>query len=134
MESDPKTGFVTVNERLETNVDGVFALGDVKGGPAFTHISYDDFRVLKSNLIDRNGAQRSIKGRLVPYTVFIDPQLGRIGLSEEEAKGLGKNYRVAKMPMAWVARALEMDESQGVMKVIVEAEGEGEKILGVAVS
>jgi len=112
-------GFIRVNESLETNVPGIYAMGDVKGGPAFTHISYDDFRILKTNLID--GGKTSILGRLVPYTVFIDPQLGRVGLTENEARAQGLNVRVAKMPMTWVARALEVDESRGFMKVVIDA-------------
>jgi pyruvate/2-oxoglutarate dehydrogenase complex dihydrolipoamide dehydrogenase (E3) component len=82
-----KRGFIPVNDRLETNVPGVYALGDVKGGPAFTHISYDDFRVIRTNLLEGGGA--TVEGRLVPYTVFIDPQLGRVGLSEWEARAQG---------------------------------------------
>jgi pyruvate/2-oxoglutarate dehydrogenase complex dihydrolipoamide dehydrogenase (E3) component len=112
-------GFIRVNEFLETNIPGIYAMGDVNGGPAFTHISYDDFRILKTNLID--GGKTSILGRLVPYTVFIDPQLGRVGLTENEARAQGLNVRVAKMPMTWVARALEVDESRGFMKVIIDA-------------
>ncbi len=73
-----------MNEFLETGVGGVYALGDVKGGPAFTHISYDDYRIVKSNLLD--GGKRTTKGRYVPYTVFIDPQLGRVGITENEAR------------------------------------------------
>lgn len=122
-------GYVKVNEYLETNVDGVYALGDVNGGPAFTHISYDDFRILKSNLLDEE--RRTTKGRVVPYTVFIDPQLGRVGLTETEARKQGKEIRVAKMPMSYVARALETDETRGFMKIVVDAETE--KILGAAV-
>jgi pyruvate/2-oxoglutarate dehydrogenase complex dihydrolipoamide dehydrogenase (E3) component len=112
-------GFIRVNEFLETNIPGIYAMGDVNGGPAFTHISYDDFRILKTNLID--GGKTSILGRLVPYTVFIDPQLGRVGLTENEARAQDLNFRVAKMPMTWVARALEVDESRGFMKVIIDA-------------
>jgi pyruvate/2-oxoglutarate dehydrogenase complex dihydrolipoamide dehydrogenase (E3) component len=112
-------GFIRVNEFLETNIPGIYAMGDVKGGPAFTHISYDDFRILKTNFID--GRNTSILGRLVPYTVFIDPQLGRVGLTETEARAQGLNVRVAKMPMNYVARALEVDESRGFMKVIIDA-------------
>jgi pyruvate/2-oxoglutarate dehydrogenase complex dihydrolipoamide dehydrogenase (E3) component len=124
-----KGGFIKVNERLETNVPGIYALGDIKGGPAFTHISYDDFRIIRTNLIEKGNA--SIHGRLVPYTVFIDPQLGRIGLSETEARAQGRNIRVAKMPMNYVARALEVDESRGFMKAVVDA-GTGQ-ILGAAI-
>src|SRR5438045_4945049 len=106
-----KGGFIHVNERLETNVPGIYALGDIKGGPAFTHISYDDFRIIRTNLLEKGNA--SIHERLVPYTVFIDPQLGRIGLSETDARAQGRNIKVAKMPMNYVARALEMDEEIG---------------------
>lgn len=122
-------GFVRVNSRLETNVAGVYAIGDIKGGPAFTHISYDDFRVLRGNLLENK--QATIEGRMVPYTVFIDPQLGRIGLTEKEARKMGKKIRVAKMPMSKVARAFEMDETRGFMKVIVDATSE--QILGAAI-
>ncbi len=122
-------GFVRVNEFLETTVDGVYALGDVKGGPAFTHISYDDFRIVKANLLD--GESRTTRGRFVPYTIYIDPQFGRVGLSENEARQLGREIRVAKMPMSSVARALEMDETRGFMKIVVDAKTE--RILGAAV-
>ena len=115
-----KRGYIEVNDRLETNVPGIYAIGDIKGPPAFTHISYDDFRILRTNLIEHGNA--SIHNRLVPYTVFIDPQLGRVGLSESEAKEQGRNIRVAKMPMNYVARALEVDESRGFMKAIVDAD------------
>jgi len=115
-----KGGIVQVNERLETNVPGIYALGDVKGGPAFTHISYDDFRIIRTNLLE--GGNTTTTGRLVPYTVYIDPQLGRVGLSETEARATGRPIRVAKMPMAYVARALEMDEPRGFMKAIVDAD------------
>jgi pyruvate/2-oxoglutarate dehydrogenase complex dihydrolipoamide dehydrogenase (E3) component len=122
-------GFIQCNDKLETNVSGIYALGDVKGGPMFTHISYDDFRIIRSNLIEKKDV--SIEGRLVPYTVFLDPQLGRIGLSEEGARAKGLNIRVAKMPMNQVARALETDESRGFMKAVVDASTN--QILGAAV-
>ena len=115
-----KGGFIHVNERLETNVPGIYALGDIKGGPAFTHISYDDFRIIRTNLLEHGNA--TIHDRLVPYTVFIDPQLGRIGLSETDARKSGRTIKVAKMPMNYVARALEVDESRGFMKAIVDAD------------
>jgi pyruvate/2-oxoglutarate dehydrogenase complex dihydrolipoamide dehydrogenase (E3) component len=124
-----KRGSIQVNERLETNVPGIYALGDVKGGPAFTHISYDDFRIIRTNLLEHGKA--STRERLVPYTVFIDPQLGRVGMSETEARVHGHNIKVAKMPMNYVARALEVDESRGFMKAVVDA-GTGQ-ILGCAV-
>jgi pyruvate/2-oxoglutarate dehydrogenase complex dihydrolipoamide dehydrogenase (E3) component len=122
-------GFIRINERLETSTPGIYALGDVKGGPAFTHISYDDYRILFSNLV-KNG-KRSTQNRMVPYTVFIDPQLGRIGLNEKEAQSLGIPYKVAKMPMSWIARALEVGESRGFMKALVHAQ-DGQ-ILGAAI-
>jgi pyruvate/2-oxoglutarate dehydrogenase complex dihydrolipoamide dehydrogenase (E3) component len=128
VEVDEK-GFVRTNEYLETNLPHVYALGDVKGGPAFTHISYDDYRVVLSRLTgDR---RRSVQDRPIPYTIFLDPQLGRIGLSETEARGRGHDIRVAKMPMAWVARALEMEESLGLMKAVVDAKTD--RILGATV-
>ncbi|HKU62970.1 MAG TPA: mercuric reductase [Gemmatimonadales bacterium] len=122
-------GFIVVNQRLETSAPGVWALGDVHGGPAFTHISYDDFRVIRSNLLQ--GGDATTADRQVPYTVFIDPQLGRVGLSEREARAQGREYRVARLPMTHVARALEMDESRGVMKVLVEPHSG--KLLGAAI-
>ena len=122
-------GFLQVNARLETNVAGIYALGDIKGGPAFTHISYDDYRIVRTNFLENGNA--STEGRLVPYTVFIDPQLGRVGLTETEARARDLKTRVAKMPMSYVARALEVDETRGFLKAIVDA-GSGQ-ILGAAV-
>jgi pyruvate/2-oxoglutarate dehydrogenase complex dihydrolipoamide dehydrogenase (E3) component len=122
-------GFVKVDERLETNVPGIYALGDVKGNPAFTHVSYDDYRVLKANLLE--GGDATTSGRLVPYTVFTDPQLGRVGMSETEAREAGRDVLVARMPMSHVARALEVDEPRGVMKAVVDADSD--QILGAAV-
>lgn len=122
-------GFIIVNEKLETNIAGIFALGDINGGPAFTHISYDDFRILRTNLIDNGNA--TTKGRLVPYTVFTDPQLGRVGMTETEARTKQPNIRVARMPMNRVARAIEVDETRGFMKAIVD--GNNGQILGAAV-
>lgn len=129
LESDDH-GFIRVNDRLETNVPGVYALGDIKGGPAFTHISYDDFRIVRDNLL-QDGKQASTEGRILPYTVFTDPQLGRVGLSETDARAQGRNVAVYKMPMNYVARALEMDESRGLMKAVVDAESG--QILGGAI-
>ncbi|MGE5335274.1 MAG: mercuric reductase [Nitrososphaerota archaeon] len=122
-------GYIEVNDRLETNVPGIYALGDVKGPPAFTHISYDDFRIIRANLLEHGNA--TITGRLVPYTMFIDPQLGRVGLGEDEARAQGRDIRVAKMPMSYVARADEVDESRGFMKAVVDARTQ--QILGCAV-
>jgi pyruvate/2-oxoglutarate dehydrogenase complex dihydrolipoamide dehydrogenase (E3) component len=113
-------GYIRVNEYLATSVPGIYALGDVKGGPAFTHISYDDYRVLEANLL--KGQRVSIAGRMLPYTVFIDPELGGIGLTEREARAQGKKIRVAKMAATSIARALESDEARGFLKVIVDAD------------
>ncbi|MBD3217671.1 MAG: FAD-containing oxidoreductase [candidate division Zixibacteria bacterium] len=124
-----KRGFIPVNDHLETSVDGIYCIGDVKGGPAFTHISYDDYRVLKENLL--NDGNSSIERRLVPYVVFIDPQLGRVGMNETEAKAANLNYEDAKMPMKKAARALEMDETRGLMKAIVDADSG--RILGCTI-
>jgi pyruvate/2-oxoglutarate dehydrogenase complex dihydrolipoamide dehydrogenase (E3) component len=122
-------GFIKVNSKLETSAPGVYALGDINGGPAFTHISYDDFRILRTNVIDKGSA--TTDNRLLPYTIYIDPQLGRIGITEAQAREQNKNVRVAKMPMSSVARALEVDEPRGFMKAIVDAETN--QILGAAV-
>ena len=122
-------GYIKVNEKLETNVDGIFALGDVKGGPAFTHISYDDYRILRDNLLKKKN--RTINNRFLPYVVFIDPQLGRVGLNEKQAKGKGINYIVAKMPMENIARAYEVSETRGMMKILIDPQSE--KILGCSI-
>jgi pyruvate/2-oxoglutarate dehydrogenase complex dihydrolipoamide dehydrogenase (E3) component len=114
-----KRGFIKADERLETSVSGVYALGDVKGGPAFTHISYDDFRIIRTNLLE--GGNVTIAERQVPYVMFIDPQLGRIGLSEQEARDQGRDVRIAKLPMTYVTRAIETGETRGFMKAVVDA-------------
>jgi pyruvate/2-oxoglutarate dehydrogenase complex dihydrolipoamide dehydrogenase (E3) component len=124
-----RRGFIAANERLETSAPGVYAIGDVKGGPAFTHISYDDFRIIQTNLLE--GGSATITNRQVPYTMFIDPQLGRIGLSEREARDRGLDVLVAKIPMSYVSRAVELGESRGFMKAVVDAETG--QILGCAV-
>jgi pyruvate/2-oxoglutarate dehydrogenase complex dihydrolipoamide dehydrogenase (E3) component len=124
-----KQGYIQVNGQLETNVPGIYALGDVKGGPAFTHIAYDDFRILRTNLLEHGNA--STQDRLVPYTIFIDPQLGRVGMSENEARKQGRTIRVAKLPMHSVVRALETGETRGFMKAVVDADTQ--HILGCAI-
>ena len=124
-----KRGFIETNERLETSAPGVYALGDVKGGPAFTHISYDDFRIIRTNLLE--GGNSTITNRQVPYTMFIDPQLGRIGLSEQQARDEGRDVLVGKIPMSYVSRAVELGETRGLMKAVVDAETG--QILGCAV-
>jgi dihydrolipoamide dehydrogenase len=122
-------GFIKVNGRLETNVSGIWALGDVKGGPAFTHISYNDYQIVYANLIEKKSL--STDHRLVPYAVFTDPQLGRVGMTEKEARAAGHKLKVGKIPMSWVARAIERDETAGLMKVVVDAATD--KILGAAI-
>jgi pyruvate/2-oxoglutarate dehydrogenase complex dihydrolipoamide dehydrogenase (E3) component len=124
-----KKGFIPVNDYLETSVPGIFAIGDVKGGPAFTHISYDDHLILLKNFFE--GSKATISGRILPYVVFIDPQLGRIGLNEKQAKEQGYDYRIAKIPMSWVARAIETDETKGLMKAIIDYKTK--QILGAAI-
>lgn len=127
-----RRGYIKVNDRLETNVAGVFALGDINGGPAFTHIAYDDFRVIRANLLKHGqGGHMRTTDRLVPYTIFIDPQLGRVGLTERGARQRGLKIRVAKLPMSHVARAIEIGETRGFIKAVVDAETD--QILGCAV-
>jgi pyruvate/2-oxoglutarate dehydrogenase complex dihydrolipoamide dehydrogenase (E3) component len=125
-------GYIKVDERLETSVPGIYGLGDVNGGPAFTHISYDDFRIIRTNLLE--GGDATTEDRLIPYVVFIDPQLGGVGLTERQARRQGRNVKIAKMPMSYVSRTLEVDEPRGLMKVIVDADTEqilGAVILGI---
>ena len=128
IESDDH-GYIVVNEKLETNVPGIFALGDIKGGAQFTHISYDDFRIIRSNLLE--GKHATTENRQISYVVFMDPQLGRVGITEAEAKAKGHNFKVAKIPMTYVARALETNETRGIMKAIVDLDTN--LILGCAV-
>lgn len=113
-------GHIKVNNKLETNVKNIYALGDIKGGLEFTHISYNDYIVLADNLI--NNAKRTIKNRMVPYCMFTDPQLGRIGLTEKEAREKELNIKVAVLPMTRVARAIETGDTRGMMKAIVDAD------------
>ncbi|KAI9449150.1 FAD-dependent pyridine nucleotide-disulfide oxidoreductase [Russula earlei] len=128
VETDER-GYIKVNDRLETAVPGIYALGDVKGGPAFTHISYNDYLVVFKNLVDH--ANISVTKRMVPYCMFTDPELGRVGMNEEEAKKSGLNFKVAKLPMAYVARGVETGETRGLMKAIVDVDTK--KILGVGI-
>lgn len=128
VETDER-GYVKVNDRLETNVPGIWALGDMTGGPAFTHVSYDDYRVVRDRIL--NGGDATTRGRLVPFTLFTDPQLGRVGLTERQAREQGKSFRVARLPMTHVARALEVGETRGFMKALVE--DDTDQILGCAI-
>ena len=122
-------GFIEVNTRLETSAPGVYALGDVNGGPAFTHVSYDDFRILRANLL--GGSALTTEGRVVPYAVFTDPQLGRVGLTEGAARAKGYRVRVARLPGESVARAVETGDTRGFVKAVVDADTE--QILGCAI-
>ena len=125
-------GYVKVNGRLETNVPGIWALGDVKGGPAFTHISYNDYQIVYANLID--GKNLTTENRYLPYSLFTDPQLGRVGMTEKEARASGRKLKIGSFAMSSVSRAIERDETAGFMKLIVDAETDrilGASILGI---
>jgi pyruvate/2-oxoglutarate dehydrogenase complex dihydrolipoamide dehydrogenase (E3) component len=125
-------GYIKVNGRLETAAPGIWALGDVKGGPAFTHISYNDYQIAYANIVD--GKNLSIENRYVPYSLFTDPQLGRVGMTEKEARASGRKLKMGTFPMDRVSRAIERGETTGVMKIIVDAETDrilGASILGV---
>ena len=122
-------GYIVVNNKLETNVKGIYALGDVKGGPAFTHIAYNDYTIVYRNLFE--GTDYSITDRPLPYCMFTDPQLGRIGLSETEAKAQKLDYQVAILPMTSVARGIETNETKGMMKAVVDVKTK--KILGASI-
>lgn len=122
-------GFIKVDNELQTNVNGIYALGDVKGGPAFTHISYNDHLLIYQSLVEQHSI--NYHERQVPYTMFTDPQLGRVGITEQEARKKGLNVLVATLPMKYVARAIETGDTRGMMKAVVDA-ASGE-ILGAAV-
>jgi pyruvate/2-oxoglutarate dehydrogenase complex dihydrolipoamide dehydrogenase (E3) component len=121
-------GYIVVTNKLETNEPDIYALGDVKGGPAFTHISYNDYLIVYNNLYE--GANESIKNRMVPYTMFTDPQFGKVGINEKEAKQQQLNFKVAILPMSHVARGIETNETTGFIKAIVDADTK--QILGGA--
>ena len=124
-----RAGYIEVNNRLETSVPGIWALGDVKGGPAFTHISYNDYQIVYANLIEDK--RRTTDERQVPYAVFTDPQLGRVGMTEREARATGRRLKMNQIATAWVARAIERAETAGLMKIVVDAATD--RILGAAV-
>lgn len=124
-----KKGYIQVNAQLETTAEGIFALGDVKGGPAFTHVSYDDYRLIIQHVIEKK--QISIAERLVPYCMFMDPQLGRVGMTEQEAREKGFDIKVAVLQNDSVARSIETGDERGMMKAIVDAQTG--KILGAAI-
>ena len=119
-------GYVEVNERLETTAPNAWAMGDCAGSPIFTHVAYDDFRIVRDNL---NGGQRTTRNRLVPFCVFTDPELARVGLNESEAKGRGIEYRLVKLPMAAVLRMLTLSELRGFIKLLIATDSD--RILGL---
>lgn len=128
IEVDEK-GYIKVNAQLETSAEGIYALGDIKGGPAFTHVSYDDYRLIIQYVIKKK--QISIADRLVPYCMFIDPQLGRVGITEQEAREKELDIKVAVLKNDSVARSIETGDERGMMKAVVDARTG--KILGAAV-
>ena len=122
-------GFVVVNERLETSAENIWALGDVTGGPAFTHISYNDYQIIYGNLFE--GQNLSTRTRIVPYAVYTDPTLGRVGMTERQARAEGRRLKIGKTAMTQVARAIERSETQGLMKIVVDAATD--RVLGAAI-
>jgi pyruvate/2-oxoglutarate dehydrogenase complex dihydrolipoamide dehydrogenase (E3) component len=118
-------GYLKVDDRLQTTAPGVWAIGEAAGSPQFTHVSVDDFRVVRDNLA---GGNHVTTGRLIPYTLFTDPELARIGLNEKEAKARGIPYRLFKIPMTQVLRARTLSETRGFLKALVEVDGD--RILG----
>ena len=124
VELDEK-GYVRVNERLETTAPNIWAMGDCAGSPHFTHVAFDDFRIVRDNL---GGGHRTTRNRLVPFCIFTDPELARVGLNESEAKSHGLGYRVAKLPMGAVLRTRTLSEPRGFMKMLIDADSD--RILG----
>ena len=127
--SRDERGYITVNDRLETNVPGIWALGDCNGKGAFTHTAYNDFEIVAANLLD--GASRSVSDRIAAYALYTDPPLGRAGMTETEARKHGHAVRVGTRPMSRIARAIEKGETNGVMKIVVDERSQ--EILGAAV-
>jgi len=122
-------GYIVVNDRLETSAEDTWAIGDVTGGPAFTHISYNDYQIIYGNLYE--GKNLSTKTRLIPYAVFTDPPLGRVGLTEKQARDRGRKLKLGRIRMTSVARAIERSETAGFMKLIVDAETD--HVLGASI-
>jgi pyruvate/2-oxoglutarate dehydrogenase complex dihydrolipoamide dehydrogenase (E3) component len=122
-------GFIRVDDQYRTSAAGVYAVGDVTGGPQFTHTSWDDHRLVFDVIMGRHARSRS--GRVIPYAVFTDPQIGGVGLTEREAKARGIAYEAASMPFGNIARAVEMDETAGRLKVLIDPASE--RILGAAI-
>ena len=122
-------GFITVDDQLRTNVPGIWAIGDVNGRGAFTHTSYNDYEILAANLFDND--PRRVTDRITAYGLFIDPPLGRAGMTEREVRQSGRKALIGKMMMARIGRARERGETQGFMKILVDAGTK--KILGAAI-
>jgi pyruvate/2-oxoglutarate dehydrogenase complex dihydrolipoamide dehydrogenase (E3) component len=118
-------GYIKVNDRLETTASNVWAMGDCAGSPQFTHVAYHDFRVVRDNL---KGGNRTTKDRLVPFCMFTDPELARVGRNESEAKRDNIEYRIAKLPMANVLRTHTIAEPRGFMKILIGKDSD--QILG----
>lgn len=113
-------GYIKVDDGLETNVSGIFAMGDCNGRGAFTHTAYNDFEIIAANLLD--GASRKVSDRIAGYALYIDPPLGRVGLTLTQARATGKKLLVGSRPMTHVGRAVEKGETAGLMQVVVDAE------------
>ena len=127
-----KRGFIAVDDELRTNVEGIWAMGDVNGRGAFTHTSYNDFEIVAANLLDHD--PRKVSERLMAYALYIDPPLGRVGMTETEVRASGRPALIATRPMSRVGRAHERSETQGFMKVLVDAETKlvlGASLLGI---
>jgi pyruvate/2-oxoglutarate dehydrogenase complex dihydrolipoamide dehydrogenase (E3) component len=122
-------GYITVDENLGTNVPGIWALGDCNGRGAFTHTAYNDFELVAANLLD--GVSRRLSDRVQAYALYVDPPLGRVGMTEAQARASGRPLLIGKRPMSRVGRAIEKDETQGFMKVVADADSR--KILGAAI-
>lgn len=123
-------GFIKVNDYLETTTKGIWALGDVKGGAQFTHLSLDDYRLVKHNLQNPQN-KHSAQGRLIPYTVFLDPELARVGMTETQALAQGYSVKIAKIPAAVIPRAKTQGETMGLLKAVIDAKTD--HILGVSI-
>ena len=121
-------GYIKVDGKLRTNVPGIWAMGDRNGRGAFSHTSYNDFEIIAANLLDHD--PRDVDDRILAYALFVDPPLGRAGLTETQARGSGQSVLMAKMPMERVARAVERSETKGFMKILVDADNQ--RLLGAA--
>jgi len=121
-------GYIQVNHRLETTAPEIWAVGDVTGGPQFTHVSWDDYRIVAENL---SGGYRSTKDRLVPYTLFTDPELGRVGFTSEQAIAQGKSIRIASMPARAIPRAMTSGQTRGLLQAVIDTQSD--QILGASI-